>query len=44
MTSQADIDCLNGLPGRVARLYNGWFGVPVIMWNKKGVKRNDGSN
>ena len=36
LTSQADIDRLNGLPGRVARLYNGWFGVPVVMCNKSG--------
>lgn len=36
MTSQADIDRLNGLPGRVARLYNEWFGVPVLMGNKSG--------
>lgn len=36
MTSQADIDRLNRLPGRVARLYNTWFGVPVLMCNKSG--------
>jgi hypothetical protein len=36
LTSQADIDRLNGLPGRVARLYNRWFGVPVVMCNKSG--------
>jgi N-carbamoylputrescine amidase len=36
MTSQADIDRLNGLPGRVASLYNAWFGVPVLMCNKSG--------
>lgn len=36
LTSQADIDRLNELPGRVARLYNGWFGVPVVMCNKSG--------
>lgn len=36
MTSQADIDRLNGLPGRVARMYNEWFGVPVLMCNKSG--------
>ena len=36
MTSQADIDRLNGLPGRVAHLYNEWFGVPVLMCNKSG--------
>jgi predicted amidohydrolase len=35
-TSQADIDRLNSLPGRVARLYNEWFGVPVLMCNKSG--------
>ena len=37
MTSQADIDRLNGLPVRVAHLYNEWFGVPVLMCNKSGV-------
>ena len=36
MTSQADIDRLNGLPGRVAGLYNQWFGIPVLMCNKSG--------
>jgi N-carbamoylputrescine amidase len=36
MTSHADIDRLNSLPGRVARLYNEWFGVPVLMCNKSG--------
>ena len=36
LTSQADIDRLNGLPGRVAQLYNTWFGVPVLMCNKSG--------
>jgi len=36
MTSQADIDQLNGRPGLVARLYNQWFGVPVLMCNKSG--------
>jgi len=36
LTSQADIDRLNNLPGRVARLYNEWFGVPVMMCNKSG--------
>jgi N-carbamoylputrescine amidase len=36
MTSHADIDRLNGLPGHVARLYNEWFGVPVLMCNKSG--------
>jgi N-carbamoylputrescine amidase len=36
MTSQADIDKLNGRPGLVARLYNEWFGVPVLMCNKSG--------
>lgn len=36
MTSKADIDRLNNLPCRVARLYNEWFGVPVIMCNKSG--------
>ncbi len=37
MTSQADIDRLNGLPVRVAHLYNEWFGIPVLMCNKSGV-------
>jgi hypothetical protein len=27
---------MNGLPGSVARLYNGWFGAPVLMCNKSG--------
>lgn len=36
MTSQTDIDRLNQLPGRAARLYNNWFGVPVLMCNKSG--------
>jgi N-carbamoylputrescine amidase len=36
MASQADIDRLNSLPGRVARLYNEWFGVPVVLANKSG--------
>lgn len=36
MTSQADIDRLNSRPGYVARLYNEWFGVPVLMSNKSG--------
>jgi hypothetical protein len=36
MTSQADIDRLNGLPVRVAHLYNEWFGIPVLMCNKSG--------
>jgi N-carbamoylputrescine amidase len=36
MTSQADIDRLNTRPGYVARLYNEWFGVPVLMCNKSG--------
>lgn len=36
MTSQADINRLNSLPGRVARLYNEWFGAPVVMCNKSG--------
>jgi N-carbamoylputrescine amidase len=36
MTSQADIDRLNDLPVRVARLYNDWFGVPALMCNKSG--------
>jgi N-carbamoylputrescine amidase len=36
MSSQADIDRLNGLPTTVATLYNKWFGVPVIMCNKSG--------
>jgi len=36
MTSNADIIRLNGLPVRVAKLYNEWFGVPVVMCNKSG--------
>jgi N-carbamoylputrescine amidase len=36
MTSQADIDRLNSRPGYVARLYNEWFGIPVLMCNKSG--------
>ncbi len=36
MITQADIDQLNGRPGLVARLYNEWFGVPVLMCNKSG--------
>jgi N-carbamoylputrescine amidase len=36
LTSQADIDQLNSRPGLVARLYNEWFGVPVLMCNKSG--------
>lgn len=36
LTSQADIDQLNGRPGLVARLYNEWFGAPVLMCNKSG--------
>ena len=36
ITSQADIDRLNNLPVRVARLYNEWFGVPVVLCNKSG--------
>ena len=36
LTSQKDIDQLNGRPGLVARLYNKWFGVPVLMCNKSG--------
>lgn len=36
LVAQADIDRLNGLPGHVARLYNQWFGVPVMMCNKSG--------
>ena len=36
MTSQADIERLNGLPVHVAHLYNEWFGVPVLMCNKSG--------
>jgi hypothetical protein len=30
------IERLNSLPGRVARLYNEWFVVPVMMYNKSG--------
>lgn len=36
MISQSDIDQLNSRPGLVARLYNEWFGVPVLMCNKSG--------
>lgn len=36
MASRADIERLNDLPCRVARLYNEWFGIPVIMCNKSG--------
>jgi N-carbamoylputrescine amidase len=36
ITSQEDIDRLNSRPGLVARLYNEWFGVPVLMCNKSG--------
>ncbi len=36
MIAQADIDQLNSRPGLVARLYNEWFGVPVLMCNKSG--------
>ena len=36
MIAQSDIDQLNGRPGLVARLYNEWFGVPVLMCNKSG--------
>ena len=36
LTSQEDIDRLNSRPGLVARLYNEWFGVPVLMCNKSG--------
>jgi N-carbamoylputrescine amidase len=34
--SQADIERLNRMPGQVARMYNQWFGVPVVMCNKSG--------
>jgi N-carbamoylputrescine amidase len=36
MTSREDIERLNDLPVRVARMYNEWFGVPVVMCNKSG--------
>jgi N-carbamoylputrescine amidase len=36
MTSLEDIERLNNLPGHVARMYNEWFGVPVMMCNKSG--------
>lgn len=36
IASQADIDRLNELPGRVAGLYNRWFGIPVVVCNKSG--------
>ena len=35
--TQADIDRLNHLPGMVARMYNQWFGVPVVLCNKSGI-------
>ncbi len=34
--SQADIERLNRMPGQVARMYNQWFGIPVVMCNKSG--------
>lgn len=37
VTSQEDIDRLNCRPGLVARLYNEWFGVSVLMCNKRGM-------
>jgi len=36
VVSQADIDRLNDNPLRVAKLYNQWLGVPVILVNKSG--------
>jgi N-carbamoylputrescine amidase len=36
MASSADIERLNELPGRVAGLYNRWFGIPVVVCNKSG--------
>lgn len=36
MTSKADIIRLNNLPCEVAKMYNNWFGVPVVMCNKSG--------
>lgn len=36
-TSLADINRLNELPGRVARLYNQWFRIPVLMCNRSGI-------
>lgn len=36
IVTQADIDRLNDNPIRVARLYNEWLGVPVILANKSG--------
>jgi N-carbamoylputrescine amidase len=36
LTSRQDIERLNSLPVRVARMYNEWFGVPVVMCNKSG--------
>jgi hypothetical protein len=36
MTSQADIDRLNSLPGHVAHIYNNILGVPILMCNKSG--------
>jgi N-carbamoylputrescine amidase len=34
--SKDDIIRLNSLPGQVARLYNDWFRIPVILCNKSG--------
>jgi N-carbamoylputrescine amidase len=36
LTSCDDIDRLNNLPVKVAHLYNGFLGVPVLMCNKSG--------
>lgn len=36
MTSRDDINRLNSLPGKVAKLYNELFGVPVVLCNKSG--------
>lgn len=36
LTTYNDIDRLNNLPVKVARLYNGFMGVPVLMCNKSG--------
>lgn len=36
LVTEKDIERLNGLPSMIARMYNGFFGVPVVMVNKSG--------
>ena len=36
MVTREDLDRLSGLPSSVARLYNGLFGIPVVLVNKSG--------